>query len=63
MSNFAFIIEIDHQDFSWRQRKVVALIPFSYGGYHWKSFVNPLVPNTPFLYPLKTVRVSDVFRG
>ena len=24
---------------------------------------NPLVPNTPFLYLLKTVRFSDVFRG
>ena len=25
--------------------------------------VNPFVPNAPFLYPLKILRFSDVFRG
>ena len=25
--------------------------------------LNPFVPNAPFLYPLKSVRFSDVFRG
>ena len=31
-----------------------------------KTFFNPFEPNTPFLYPLKTLenqRFSDVFRG
>ena len=28
-----------------------------------KFFVNSFIPNAPFLYPLKTVTFSDVFRG
>ena len=29
----------------------------------FKVYINPFIPNAPFLYPLKTLRFSDVFRG
>ena len=28
-----------------------------------QKILNPFVPSAPFLYPLKTVRFSDIFRG
>ena len=63
-SHFTQLFQLSTPEFEFHNRKRTQdkTLIFGCSKYSFKQ-INPFVPNASFLYPLKTVRFSGVFRG